>query len=104
MVYAQSRICPGEWDAKTSWDFEIQTDDLISARRPDLVIEKKKEKKKKKRNYRIVDSTVLTDHRVKIKDDKKRNKYPDPARELKKLWNIKVLVIPIEIGPLGTTL
>ena len=29
------------------WDFEIQTDYLISARRSDLVIVKKKKKKKK---------------------------------------------------------
>ena len=30
-------------------DFGIQTDHLISARRPDLVIDKKKKKKKKKK-------------------------------------------------------
>ena len=30
---------------KLLWDFEIQTDHLISARRPDLVIVKKKKKK-----------------------------------------------------------
>ena len=34
---------------KLFWDLEIQTDHLISARRPDLVIVKKKKKKKKKR-------------------------------------------------------
>ena len=32
---------------KLLWDFEIQTDHLISARRLDLVIVKKKKKKKK---------------------------------------------------------
>ena len=32
---------------KILWDFEIQTDPLISARRPDLVIVNKKEKKKR---------------------------------------------------------
>ena len=37
------------------WDFEIQTDPLISARRPDLIIT---EKKKKKRICKIVDFTV----------------------------------------------
>ena len=54
MVYVQTRICPREWDAQVSRDFEIQTDHLIPARQPDLVIvynkkKKKKEKKKKKR-------------------------------------------------------
>ena len=32
----------------------------------------------------------------------KRDKYIDLARELKKLWNMKVTVIPIVIGALGT--
>ena len=34
---------------KLLWDFDIQTDYLISARRPDLIIINKKQKKKKKK-------------------------------------------------------
>ena len=34
---------------KLLWDFDIQTDHLISARRPDLIEINKKKKKKKKR-------------------------------------------------------
>ena len=34
---------------KLLWDFDLQTDHLISARRPDLIIIKKEKKKKKKR-------------------------------------------------------
>ena len=34
---------------KLLWDFNIQTDHLIPARRPDLIIINKKKKKKKKR-------------------------------------------------------
>ena len=41
------------------------------------------------------------DHRVKSKDEK-RNKYLDLARELKKLWNMKVTVISIVVSALGT--
>ena len=44
---------------------------------------------------------VLADHRVKIKENKNRDKYSDLARELKKLWTMKVTVIPIVIGELG---
>ena len=80
---------------KIFWDFEIQTNHLISARRPNLEIVKKKKK-------RIVDFTELADHRLKLKKSKKRDKYQDFARELKKLWNIKVIEIPIKIGALGT--
>ena len=54
------------------------------------------------RTCRIVDFTVPGDHRVKLKESKKRDKYLDLARELKKLWNMKVTVIQIAIGALGT--
>ena len=63
---------------------------------------KEKKKKKKERTCGIVDFAVPADHRVKLKDDEKRDKYQDLARELKKLWNMKVTVIPIVIGALGT--
>ena len=33
------------------WDFDIQTDHLISARRPNLIMIKKKRKKKKTMNF-----------------------------------------------------
>ena len=78
-------------------DFEIQTDHLILARRPDLVIVNKK------RTYRIVDFAVPVEHKEKQKESEKRNKYLDLAREQeKKLWNMKVTVIPVVNGELGT--
>ena len=45
---------------------------------------------------------VLADHRVKFKESEKKDKYLDLDRDLKKLWNMKVTVIPIVIGALGT--
>ena len=45
---------------------------------------------------------VPADHRVKVKESEKEDKYLDLARELKKkLWNIKVTLIPVVIGALG---
>ena len=58
--------------------------------------------KQKKRTYRIVNFAVPADHRVTLKEIEKRSKYLDLARQLKKLRNMKVTVIPIEIGALGT--
>ena len=49
-----------------------------------------------------MDFAVPVDHRVKLKESEKRDKYLDVARELKKLWNMKVTIIPIVIGALGT--
>ena len=44
---------------------------------------------------------IQENHRVKIKESKKRDKYLDLARELRKLWNVKVTMIPIVIDALG---
>ena len=60
-------------------DFDIQTDYLISARRPDLIIINKKE-----RTCKIVDFAIPTVHKVKLKECEKRDKYLALARELKK--------------------
>ena len=73
---------------KLLWDFNIQTDHLIPSRRPDLIIINKR-----KRIYKIVDFAVPADHRINLKEG---------ARELKKLWNMKVMIVPIVIGALGT--
>ena len=83
---------------KLLWDFDIQTDHLISARSQDLIIINKK----KKSTCKIVDFAVLADHRIKLKESEKKDKYLDLARELKKLWNMKVIIIPIMIDAFGT--
>ena len=65
-------------------DFEIQTNHWISARRPDLVIiNMNNNNKKKKRTCQVVDFDVQADHRVKLKESEKRDKYLVLARELK---------------------
>ncbi len=49
-----------------------------------------------------MDFAVPADHRIKLKESEKKYKYFDLARELKKLWNMKVTIIPIVIGAFGT--
>ena len=51
---------------KILWDFEIQTDHLISARRPDLVIVNNK------KTCRILDFAVSADHKARIKERENR--------------------------------
>ena len=51
---------------------------------------------------KIVDLSVLADHRIKLKECGKKDKYPDHARELKNLWCIKVIITPVVIGAFGT--
>ena len=50
-----------------------------------------------------MDFAVTDDHRVKLKESEKRDKYLNLVRELKKkLWNMKVTAIPILTGALCT--
>ena len=53
-------------------------------------------------NLRIVNFAVLADSRLKITESKNRDKYRDLAREQNELLNMKVTVMPILIGELGT--
>ena len=71
---------------KISWDFNIQTDHVIEARRPDMIVIDKETKFAK-----IIDFAIPYDSRVNSKE------------EIKKLWGMRVIVIPIVIGTLGTT-
>ena len=41
---------------------------------------------------------IPADHRVKLMESIKGDKYLDLAREMKKIWNMKVTVIPIVNG------
>ena len=62
---------------KILWDFNIETDSLIPARRPDV------ELVNKKKNYHLIDFDVSVNHRMKIKENKKSFNYLDLAREQK---------------------
>ena len=77
--------------------FDIKTDPKILTRKPDIIIINKKE-----RTCRIVDFAVPADYRIKIKENEKKDKFLGLASDLKKLWNMKVTIIPIMIGTFGT--
>ena len=52
----------------------------------------------------MVDFAIPADHWIKRKEREKSDKYLDLARELKKLWNMKVTIIPIVIVAFGTVI
>ena len=82
---------------KLRWEINIQTDHLISARRPDLI-----KINKKKRICKIDNFAVSAEHRINLKECGKKDKYLNFGRELKKLWNMKVTIVPIVIGSFST--
>ena len=67
-------------DYKVLWDFSIQTDHVIEAQRPDLVVVDKK-----KRSCKIIDFAVPGDSRIEEKEKDKIEKYQDLERELQKI-------------------
>ena len=83
---------------KLLWDFSIQTDYVIQARRPDVILIDKE-----KKECKIIDFAIPYDSRVNAKEMEKIEKYQVLTREVQKLWNMRTKVIPIVIGALGTT-
>ena len=83
-------------DYKILWDFSIQTDHVIETQRPDLVVIDKKE-----RSCTIIDFAVPGDSRIEEKEKDKIEKYQDLGRELQKIWNVKVKIIPLVVGSSG---
>ena len=49
-----------------------------------------------------MDLTITDDPRVILKENEKKDKYLDLAREWKNLWNMKITFIPFVISALGT--
>ena len=72
---------------------------MVPGRIPDLVIINNN---KKDKNCCMVDFAIPADDTVKIKESEKEDKYLDLARELRNLRGMRVTVIPIVIGVLGT--
>ena len=82
---------------KILWDFTVQTDHFLTARRPDMIFIDKEH-----HECQTIDFAIPYDTRVDDKEVKKIEKYLDLARELKKVWNMKVTVVLLVVGALGT--
>ena len=78
------------------WDFIIHTYHVIKAWRPDLVV-----LDKKRRTCKIIDFAPPGDSRIEEKEKEKMEKYQDLRRELQKIWNVRVKIIPLVVGSLG---
>ena len=56
---------------------------------------------KKERSCRIIDFAVPGDSMIEEKEKDKIEKYQELGRDLQKMWNIKVKIILLVVGPLG---
>ena len=85
-------------NVKILWDFNIHTDRIIEARRPDIVVVDKLNSETV-----IIDIAVPGDFRVKEKESEKIEKYQDLVLEIRRMWKTSTKVIPIVIGALGAS-
>ena len=84
-------------DVKLIWDINIQCDNVMEARRPDLILVDRKVK-----SCVIIDVAVPGDPRIREKEIEKIEKYQILKRELKRFWSLKkVEVVPVVVGALG---
>ena len=79
MVYAQPSICPGECHTQIPmWLWHTNGS-------PNLGLKTKTySNQQKKRTCKIVDFAVQADHRIKLNESEKKDKYLNLSRELKK--------------------
>ena len=83
-------------EVKVLWDINVQCDNVIEGRRPDIILIDKKERK-----GIIIDIAVPADVRVGEKERKKVENYRDLKREIGRLWRLKIVeVVPVVIGAL----
>ena len=84
-------------DVRLIWYINVQCDNVIEARRPDLILVDKKAK-----SCLIIDVAIPGDCGVREKEIEKIEKYQNLKRELKRLWSLKKIeVVPVVVGALG---
>ena len=82
---------------KILWDVTIQTDHVIEARRPDMVIIDKT------KNECNVDFGCLFHSRIEEREKDKMKGSNNLKRELQKIWDMLVEVNPVVVGALRMT-
>ena len=81
---------------KVLWDFTVQCERKIDAKRPDIVFIDKE------REVVITGVAIPGDDRVEGKELEKLEKYQLLKDEIAKVWRVrKVIVVPVVIGALG---
>ena len=82
---------------KLTRDINIQCDNVMEARRPDLILVDKKVK-----SCVTIDVAVPGDCRIREKEIENVEKYQNLKRDLKRLWSLKkVEIVPVVAGALG---
>ncbi|TWW57282.1 hypothetical protein D4764_07G0000010 [Takifugu flavidus] len=71
--------------AKILWDFQIQTDKLVVANQPDIVVV-------------VIDVAIPSDSNIRKKEHEKLEKYQGLKEEMERMWGMKATVVPVVIS------
>ena len=77
---------------------QVHTDRTIPANKPDIIV-----RNNTQRTCQIIEVAVPMDINVEKKEVEKNLKYVDLSIEISRMWQMKVEIIPIVIGALGTS-
>ena len=83
---------------KLIWDMNIQSDNVVVEKRPDIVIVNKMEK-----TAIIIDVAIPGDKIITDKEKEKIEKYQNLKKEILRFWNLKKIDV-IPVGVLQRTL
>ena len=75
---------------------QVHTDKATKANKPDIVIKDKQEK-----TCMLIDMAIPSDRNTSVKVAEKLSKYKDLEIEIKKMWGLKTITLPVVIGALG---
>ena len=79
------------------WDMPVNTDRIITANRPDINV-----KDSVNSTCKLIDITVTSDRNIALKEIEKKSNYKDLELEIRRMWHIKTVVIPVVVGVFGT--
>ncbi|TWW69265.1 COP9 signalosome complex subunit 1 [Takifugu flavidus] len=82
--------------AKILWDLQIQTEKMVVANQPDIVVVDKHQK-----TVVVIDVAIPNDSNIRKKEHKKLEKYQGLKEEMERMWGMKAIVVPVVIGTLG---
>ncbi|TWW69251.1 hypothetical protein D4764_18G0000570 [Takifugu flavidus] len=77
-------------------DFQIQTDKMVVANEPDIVVVDKHEE-----TVVVIDVAIPNDSNIRKKEHEKLEKYQGLKEEMERMWGMKATVVPVVIGTLG---
>ena len=72
---------------KILWDLYVYLDHMISARRPDIIIDKAVS------NVIMVDVSIPADKNISTMEEEKLSKYQDLRVELERIWKKKTKMV-----------